>query len=125
MTRRSLSSSSIINTRPAGILSVCLLLRIGTLAAGRILEGHAVAGHTLDRLAATWRLDRLAAARLGRFARQEQFKGCAFAGLTLDNDSPAVLIHDFGYQRQAQPHSAGLGGEEGVENIFHLVVSNA
>src|ERR1700733_15622576 len=105
MTRRSLSSSSIINTRPAGILSVCLLLRIGPVTAGHILNGLAATGH----------LDRLATARRWGFARQEQFKGCAFAGLTLDNDSPAVLIDDFGHQGQPQPNSAWLGGEEGIE----------
>src|SRR5664279_3879298 len=55
-----------------------------------------------------------------RIHGQRDTEDAAFAGFALHCYLTAVLVHDLGDNRQAQPHSFRLGREKRIENILHL-----
>ena len=52
--------------------------------------------------------------------RQENAKHAAFARRALNGNLTAVLIDDFGNNRQAEPHALGFRGEKWIENAFPI-----
>src|ERR1035441_9574118 len=55
-----------------------------------------------------------------RIHGQRDAEDAAFAGFALHCYLTAVLVHDLGDNRQAQPHSRRFGGEKGIENVLYL-----
>src|ERR1019366_9289761 len=55
-----------------------------------------------------------------RIHGQRDAEDAAFARFALHCYLTAVLVHDLGDNRQAQPHSLRFGGEERIENVLHL-----